>query len=112
MGSASAVVDALSPDKPQKKNLTGFSRTMIFRIVQQVGYFMRDQDKIIEAVLAREQPGNLPKGVHQSRHISVTNKLFDMADRAPHDHCSFVLSVVLYHMVMRGLVSRVIFHRW
>jgi hypothetical protein len=34
-----------------------------------------------------------------------------MADRAKHDHCSFVLAVVLYHMVLRGLLLRVLYHR-
>ena len=51
------------------------------------------------------------QGVRQSRYISVTDKLFEMADRAKHDHCSFTLAVVLYHMVLRALMLRVLYHR-
>lgn len=49
--------------------------------------------------------------MRQSQYISVTDKLFDMADRAKHDHCSFALAVVLYHMVLRGMMLRVLYHR-
>jgi hypothetical protein len=88
-----------------------FNRTATMRIVQQVGYLMRDQDKLLESVLAHGGSEQGPAGVRQSRHISVIDKLFDMADRAKHDHCSFVLAVVLYHMVLRGLFLRVLYHR-
>jgi len=46
-----------------------------------------------------------------NRFVSVSDKLFEMADRATHDHCSFVLAVVLFHMVLRGLLLRVLYHR-
>merc|ERR1719335_925448 len=50
-------------------------------------------------------------GVRQSRYISVCDKLFEMADRGKRDHCSFVLAVVLFHMVLRGLFLRLLYHR-
>merc|ERR1719188_1869765 len=70
---------------------------------------MRDQDKVLNAVLG--QGDDSGQGVRQSRYISVTDKLFEMADRATHDHCSFVLAVVVFHMVLRGLMLRVLYHR-
>eukprot|EP00927_Polykrikos_kofoidii_P034373 TRINITY_DN29173_c0_g1_i1.p1 TRINITY_DN29173_c0_g1~~TRINITY_DN29173_c0_g1_i1.p1 ORF type:complete len:1809 (-),score=307.62 TRINITY_DN29173_c0_g1_i1:171-5597(-) len=102
-----------SVEPPESGLLSHFNRAATLRIMQQVGYFMRDQDKLIDAVLARSGDTGRkgPGGVRQSQHISVTDKLFDMADRAKHDHCSFVLAVVLYHMVLRGLVLRVLYHR-
>lgn len=50
-------------------------------------------------------------GMRANRFVSVTDKLFEMADRAMHDHCSFVLAVVLLHMVLRGLHLRLLYHR-
>ena len=48
----------------------------------------------------------LELGMRANRFVSVTDKLFEMADRAQHDHCSFVLAVVLLHMVLRSLHLR------
>jgi hypothetical protein len=109
-----AAADATEGVEPHEAGANShFNRTATLRIVQQVGYLMRDQDKLLDSVLARgDDTGNKgPGGVRQSRYISVTDKLFDMADRAKHDHCSFVLAVVLYHMVLRGLFLRVLYHR-
>lgn len=47
----------------------------------------------------------------QNRFVTVTDKLFDQAYRAKHDHCPFVLSVVLFHMILRSLMLRVLYHR-
>jgi len=90
-----------------------FSRNAMFRVVQQVGYFMRDQQHLVDVVLAAERKEELGNGlsVRQSRYVSVTDKLFELADNAKHDHCSFVLAVVLYHMAMRALCLRVMYHR-
>merc|ERR1719498_1930704 len=49
--------------------------------------------------------------VRQSRYVSVTDKLFELADTAKHDHCSFCLAVVLFHMTFRALCLRVLYHR-
>jgi hypothetical protein len=98
---------------PEPCLLSSFNRASMLRVLQQVGYFMRDQHKLIASVLAQgadDQVGN-KVGVRQSRYISVADKLFDMADRAKHDHCSFVLAVVLYHIVLRGIFLRVLYHR-
>merc|ERR1719316_2246475 len=56
-----------------------------------------------------ESPNN--QSVRQSRYVSVTDKLFELADTAKHDHCSFCLAVVLFHMAMRALCLRVLYHR-
>jgi len=64
-------------------------------------------------VLSAEE-GDVPaagEGVRTSRYITVAEKLFQMADHSKHDHCSFCLSVVLFHMVLRGLILRVMYHR-
>lgn len=78
----------------------------MLRIVQQLGYLMCGQESLIESVLGQDS-----KGVRQSRYIVVTDKVFEMADMAQHDHCPFVLAVVLFHMVLRGLFLRVLYHR-
>jgi len=81
--------------------------------LQQVGYFMRDQDMLMDAVLnpakATDDQDNM--SVRQSRYVSVTDKLFELADTAKHDHTSFVLAVVLFHMCLRALCLRVLYHR-
>lgn len=102
-----------SREPPEGGILSVFTRAASLRILQQVGFLMRDQDHLLEAVLGRSENtgGRRGQGVRQSRFISVTDKLFEMADRAKHDHCSFVLAVVLYHMVLRALHTRVLYHR-
>merc|ERR1712166_1352843 len=63
---------------------------------------------------AGKEGGSDPQNVmsvRQSRYVSVTDKLFELADTAKHDHCSFVLAVVLFHMAMRALCLRVLYHR-
>jgi len=101
---------ASSGDNDDAPAIQCFNRLAMMRIVQQTRYLMCDQDKLMSSVLGREDEGPV-KGVRQSRYISVTDKLFDMAERAKHDHCPFVLSVVLYHMIMRALMLRVLYHR-
>lgn len=83
------------------------------RVIQQVGYLMRDQYKIMDSVLGLQDEESTKKGegVRQGRFVLMTDRLFDMADRAPHDHCSFVLAVVLFHMIIRALVLRLLYHR-
>lgn len=104
-----------NPDFPEAGILSSFNRAATLRVVQQCGYLMSDQDNLLEAVLTRaDELSSTAKGgqgVRQSRYISVTDKLFEMADRAKHDHCSFTLAVVLYHMVLRALMLRVLYHR-
>jgi hypothetical protein len=110
---------AVSESLEAESTLAHFSRTSAMRLVQQVGYLMRDQDRLLESVLARvDDPsasnggaGQRGQGVRQSRYLSVTDKLFEMADRATHDHCSFALAVVLFHMVLRGIMQRLMYHR-
>lgn len=92
-------------------SLASFNRKALLRIVQQTGYFMRDQDDILQKVLENTGDAENGEGLRQSRYISVTDKLFDMADQAKHDHCSFVLAVVLFHLVLRSLMLRVLYHR-
>mmetsp|Transcript_48429 Transcript_48429/g.85349 ORF Transcript_48429/g.85349 Transcript_48429/m.85349 type:complete len:1819 (+) Transcript_48429:195-5651(+) len=92
-------------------SLASFNRKALMRIVQQTGYFMRDQDDILQKVLEVGGDAENGEGLRQSRYISVTDKLFDMADQAKHDHCSFVLAVVLFHLVLRSLMLRVLYHR-
>mmetsp|Transcript_20059 Transcript_20059/g.32091 ORF Transcript_20059/g.32091 Transcript_20059/m.32091 type:complete len:1224 (+) Transcript_20059:3-3674(+) len=94
--------------------LAHFNRNAIGRLLQQLGYYMRDQTAIVNTILASEEGlrlDNKARGVRTSRYISVTEKMFDIADNAKHDHCSFVLAVVLFHMVIRGLMLRLMYHR-
>eukprot|EP00439_Symbiodinium_sp_Y106_P022523 s3867_g2.t2 len=100
---------------PEGGALSHFTRAATMRVLQQVGYFMRGQDEAMHSVLAKgsSDPAS-PKagaGMRANRFVSVTDKLFEMADRAMHDHCSFVLAVVLLHMVLRGLHLRLLYHR-
>ncbi|CAE7655209.1 ASPM [Symbiodinium microadriaticum] len=100
---------------PEGGALSHFTRAATMRVLQQVGYFMRGQDEAMQSVLAKgsSDPAS-PKagaGMRANRFVSVTDKLFEMADRAMHDHCSFVLAVVLLHMVLRGLHLRLLYHR-
>lgn len=99
------------PELPVGGHLSHFNRHAALRIVQQLGYYMCDQDTALQAVLSHGATLAAAGGVRQSRYISVIDKLFEMADRAKHDHCSFVLSVVLFHMVLRALMLRVLYHR-
>lgn len=107
------------PDKedkvelPEGGALSHFNRNATLRVVQQISYLMRDQDKLLNAVLSRSDEAGVTKGqgIRQSRIICVTDKLFDMASRAEHPHCEFCLAVVLYHMVLRALFVRVLYHR-
>jgi hypothetical protein len=92
-------------------HLSHFNRKAFFRLVQQIGFLMNDQHDIINAVLASEEGDLAGQNVRTSRYITVAEKLFQMADNSKHDHCSFVLAVVLIHMVLRGLMLRVMYHR-
>lgn len=116
--------DEILPTEPEEEASTDmalahFNRTNAMRLVQQVGYLMRDQDALLQSVLQRvDDPGatntsvaQKGQGIRQSRYLSVTDKLFEMADRATHDHCSFALAVTLFHMVLRGLMLRLLYHR-
>jgi len=98
------------PELPVGGMLSHFNRHAVLRIVQQVGYYMRE-DRAMQAVLAENGSDGATGGLRQSRYISVVDKLFEMADRAKHDHCSFILAVVLFHMVLRALMLRVLYHR-
>eukprot|EP00933_Yihiella_yeosuensis_P045171 TRINITY_DN4049_c0_g2_i1.p1 TRINITY_DN4049_c0_g2~~TRINITY_DN4049_c0_g2_i1.p1 ORF type:complete len:1832 (-),score=407.81 TRINITY_DN4049_c0_g2_i1:158-5284(-) len=104
-----------APALPEGGMLSYFNRNAVMRILQQVGFFMRGQDEVMSGILAKaspQSPGDTGKGrAGGNRYVSVTDKLFEMADRATHDHCSFVLAVVLLHMVLRGLMLRVLYHR-
>jgi hypothetical protein len=92
--------------------LFNFNRKAMLRIVQQVGYFMRDQPLLIQSVLsAGKQGGDNSLSVRQSRYVYVTDKLFELADVAKYDHCQFVLAVVLFHMALRALCLRILYHR-
>mmetsp|Transcript_30389 Transcript_30389/g.48690 ORF Transcript_30389/g.48690 Transcript_30389/m.48690 type:complete len:1768 (-) Transcript_30389:337-5640(-) len=90
-----------------------FNRAALMRVVQQVGFLMRDQHKIIDSVLGiqDEESARKGEGVRQGRFVAMTDRLFDMADKAPHDHCSFCLAVVLFHMILRALLMRLLYHR-
>lgn len=130
-GSADAAMNKtqkreLSVDRCEGGVLSHFNRSAVLRIMQQVGYFMVDQNHIIEAVLAQrgEDIGDIAsltgspkddtgrgKSVRQSRYVAVADRLFELADQEKHDHTSFVLAVVMYHMVLRGLMLRVQYHR-
>eukprot|EP00931_Biecheleriopsis_adriatica_P055456 TRINITY_DN32794_c0_g1_i1.p1 TRINITY_DN32794_c0_g1~~TRINITY_DN32794_c0_g1_i1.p1 ORF type:complete len:1805 (-),score=474.53 TRINITY_DN32794_c0_g1_i1:82-5496(-) len=100
-------------EKTSSNQVGYFNRAAVCRIFQQVGYLMRDQHKIMDSILGLQDEESLKRGdgVRQGRFVLMTDKLFDMADRAPHDHCSFVLAVVLFHMVVRGLMMRLLYHR-
>lgn len=109
------VEDVTSPKAkaaPEGGPLSYFARPATMRILQQVGYLMRDQDKLLESVLAKnEESSGKGQGVRKSRYILTVDKLFDMADKSEYDHCSFVLAVVLFHMILRGLTMRLLYHR-
>jgi len=98
------------PDLPVGGMLSHFNRHAVLRIVQQVGYYMCE-DGAMQAALSENGGNGATGGLRQSRYISVIDKLFEMADRAKHDHCSFILAVVLFHMVLRALMLRVLYHR-
>lgn len=101
-----------APPLPEGGALSHFTRAATMRVLQQVGYFMRYQDEAMQSVLAKGASTGSPKaGMRANRFVSVTDKLFEMADRAVHDHCSFVLAVVLLHMVLRGIHLRLLYHR-
>jgi len=112
---AEKVVEILKlPELPDSGGLCShFNRPSTLRVLQQVGRFLCEREDLLEAVLAKPgDPGaQAGQGLRKSRYISVTDKLFEMADRAEHDHCSFVLAVVVYHMVLRGLLLRLVYHR-
>lgn len=93
--------------------LTKFNRAAVMRVIQQVGYLMRDQHKIMDSVMGLQDDETTKAGecVRQGRFVLMTDRLFDMADRAPHDHCSFVLAVVMFHMIIRALALRLLYHR-
>ncbi|CAJ1460346.1 unnamed protein product [Effrenium voratum] len=104
----------VSDEKKEKPNsLSIFNRAAVMRVIQQVGYLMRDQHKIMDSVLGLQDEESTKKGdgVRQGRFVLMTDRLFDMADRAPHDHCSFVLAVVMFHMIIRALSLRLLYHR-
>merc|ERR1719265_2973068 len=99
----------------QQKSLANFNRKALLRIVQQTSYLMRDQEALMQFILNTDTNKNADamggeKGVKQNRFVTVTDKLFDQAYRAKHDHCPFVLSVVLFHMILRSLMLRVLYH--
>jgi len=102
------------PSFPEATACSQFNRRATLRVLQQVAFFMdmRNQASEVDAVGPKNtrQPEVSP-ALQQNRYLSVTDKLFEMADRAPHDHCSFALAVVLYHMVLRALLLRVVYHR-
>merc|ERR1712048_1387170 len=52
-GKLATLPPPVSQDPPEAGILSHFNRAASLRVVQQVGYFMRDQDRIIQAVLAR-----------------------------------------------------------
>mmetsp|Transcript_133457 Transcript_133457/g.231981 ORF Transcript_133457/g.231981 Transcript_133457/m.231981 type:complete len:1798 (+) Transcript_133457:140-5533(+) len=110
-GSRKKVDDAEDLERVEGGIVMNFNRKALLRIVQQVGYLMRDQDKLLDSVISTSEGTGHGHGIRQSRYISVTDKLFDMADHAKHDHCSFVLAVVIFHMVLRGLLMRVTYDR-
>jgi len=117
-GTTSPTAISSLPPLPEGGVLSHFNRNATMRVLQQVGYYMRDQDEVMQSVLAKEKGSTFggtmsPKGgsMRANRFVSVTDKLFEMADRATHDHCSFVLAVVLFHMVLRGLQLRLLYHR-
>eukprot|EP00397_Hematodinium_sp_SG-2012_P000155 GEMP01000155.1.p1 GENE.GEMP01000155.1~~GEMP01000155.1.p1 ORF type:complete len:1693 (+),score=422.40 GEMP01000155.1:3242-8320(+) len=92
---------------------THFNRQALLRILQQTAFYMRNQDQLLKAICSKddkESKGD-PNTVRQSRFVSVVDKLFDIAYKAKHDHCPFVLSVVLFHMITRALMLRVVYHR-
>merc|ERR1711981_108572 len=61
--------------------LLHFNRRAMLRILQQVGYFMRDQDGLMATVLSADKNGGSDPqntmSVRQSRYVSVTDKLFE-----------------------------------
>ncbi|CAD7972891.1 unnamed protein product [Amoebophrya sp. A120] len=96
--------------------LSFFNRPACLRIVQQLSYLMRDQEGIIRYIrrkkdAEKEKQDGGEGNVRQSRFIAVIDKLFDLAYKAKHDHCPFVLAVVLFHMLCRGLMVRTYYHR-
>lgn len=98
--------------RPDEDNhLSQFNRAAVCRMLQQVGYLIRDQHHVINSVLGIHDDAKKGEGVRQGRVVAMTDKLFDMADKAPHDHCSFTLAVVLFHMILRAMLMRLLYHR-
>jgi len=94
--------------------LNMYNRVALLRVVQQLSYFMRDQNKLIQVLGNKSQEKSEDPellAIKTSRFVSVVDKLFDIAYKAKHDHCPFVLSVVLFHMVQRSLMLRILYHR-
>mmetsp|Transcript_26996 Transcript_26996/g.67999 ORF Transcript_26996/g.67999 Transcript_26996/m.67999 type:complete len:2543 (+) Transcript_26996:172-7800(+) len=96
--------------------LSFFNRPACLRNIQQLSYLMRDQEGIIRYIrrkkdAEKEKQDGGEGNVRQSRFIAVIDKLFDLAYKAKHDHCPFVLAVVLFHMLTRGLMVRTYYHR-
>jgi hypothetical protein len=90
--------------------LCSFNRNALLRVVQQVRFLMCDQDKLMKRVLGVHD-ADAEIGMRQSRYIAVTDKLYEIAELQKHDHCPFVLSVVLFHVILRALMLRVVYHR-
>lgn len=94
------------------KTIGHFNRQSLLRCVQQVGYLTTDLNLLLKAVSGVGSGGAGEMGASKlNRFLQVTNKLFDMADASMFDHCPFVVAVVLFHMVLRGVMLRVLYHR-
>jgi hypothetical protein len=107
-------LQASLPIFPEATACSSFNRRATLRVLQQVAFFMDIHNQASEmgdGVTTNIRQPEVSPPLQQNRYLSVTDKLFEMADRAPQDHCSFALAVVLYHMVLRALLLRVVYHR-
>jgi len=102
------------PSFPEASACSQFNRRATLRVLQQVAFFMDMNNQASETGAVgstKIRQSEVSPALQQNRYLSVTNKLFEMADRASYEHCSFALAVVLYHMVLRALLLRVVYHR-
>merc|ERR1719352_1705682 len=92
-------------------NLTHFNRNAMPRVLQQQAYYMRDQDEVVNFLLLPPEDQRGSPTIRQSRYVTLIDKLFEVAYKGRHDHCPFALGVVLFHMIQRATMLRVLYHR-
>merc|ERR1719482_2199536 len=92
-------------------NLTYFNRRAMLRVLQQQAYYMRDQTEVVNFLLLPPEDQRGSPTIRQSRYVTLIDKLFEVAYKGRHDHCPFALGVVLFHMIQRATMLRMLYHR-
>jgi len=92
-------------------NLTHFNRNAMLRVLQQQAYYIRDQKDVLDFLLLPPEDQRGSPTIRQSRYVTLVDKLFEVAYKGRHDHCPFALGVVLFHMIQRAIMLRLLYHR-